>query len=35
MPFNDAVFVNSPAGLVPPARNEQIEELFPLPASLR
>ena len=30
MPFNDAVFVNSTAGLVPPARNEQIEEVFPL-----
>ena len=26
MPFNVAVFVNSTAGLVPPARNGQIEE---------
>ena len=34
MPFNVAVFVNSTAGLVPPARNGQIEEGF-RPASLR
>jgi hypothetical protein len=27
-PFNDAVFVNSTTGLVPPARHEQIEEVF-------
>ena len=32
--FNDALFVNSTTGLVPPARNEQIEEVF-RSASLR
>ena len=34
MPFNDALFLNSTAGLVPPAEKEQIEQVFRTPASL-